>query len=318
VWLLCILSTPQIMSSITVASVSNFQLQSPLVCLPAEIKHIIFRQCFTADEAIADPTICSKTESSPISSLGVALLQTCRRLYFEADRHHLFSQNTFRFTTVDSTRTFLKSLDEDHRQSIQDIEIDVRKVHSNDSDFDLEWVRYLDWNSTSGTLNTDVSNLKTLRLNFESWPRIPMFRTELWSLLREMLSDVRGLERIVVVGASKGQAMARRDPWSPAHYVGAEDVELNDLIPRMSRCVEGSDDAKVIRWVRNDGKLYLEVVSKAHLAKHINGNWIGSSASPPATEPWPMNGSCSLVDYANRRSNVQDPMAKSFSPNVVG
>jgi hypothetical protein len=191
-------------------------------------------------------------------------------------------------------------------------------VRSDDSDFDLEWVQYLDWNSTSDSLNTDVPNLKTLRLNFESWPRIPMFRTELWSLLREMLSDVRGLKRIVVVGASKGQAMARRDPWSPAHYVGAEDVELNDLIPRMSRCVEGSDDAKVIRWVRSDGKLYLEVVSQAHLLKHVDGNWVGLSAPPPSTEPWPVNDSCSLADYEKRKSNVQDPATKSFSPNAVG
>jgi hypothetical protein len=306
------------MSPITVASVTNFQLQSPLVSLPAEIKHIIFRQCFTADNAIADPTICTKSESKPISSLGVALLQTCRRLYFEADRRHLFSQNTFRFTTVDIAKLFFKPLDDDNRQSIHDIEIDVRKVHSDDSDLDLEWVQYLDWNSTSGSLNTDVSNLKTLRLNFESWPRIPMFRTELWSLLREMLSDVRGLERIVVVGASKGQAMARRDPWSPAHYIGTEDAELNDLIPRMSKCVTGTDDAKVIRWVRNDGKLYLEVMSQSHLLRHVDGNWVGHSTPPSSTEPWPANGSCSLAQYENRKSNMQDPAAKSFSPNAVG
>jgi hypothetical protein len=305
------------MSVTSIAPAADAQLQSPLVCLPAEIKHIIFRQCFTSDDVITDPTICDQIQRNPIPSLGVALLQTCRRLYLEADRRHLFSQNTFRFTTVGGARTFLKALDDHHRFSVQNVEIDVRKVHSDHLDLAREWMQYLAWDSEAGSLHTDAPNLRTLRLNFASWPRIPMFRTELWSLLRQMLSNVRGMERIVVIGASKGQAMARRNPWSPAHYVGAEDAGFNDLVPRMWECVEAPAAAKVIRWVRSDGKLNLEVVSQAHLLRHIDTNWLGSSVLPTLTEPWPVNGSCSWTDYENCKLNARDPTAKSFSPSAV-
>ena len=83
-----------------------------------------------------------------------------------------------------------------------------------------------------------------------------------------MLSNVRGLERIVIIGASEGQVMARRNPWSPAHYVGAYEIGVNDLIPRMWKCVEAPDDAKIIRWLRSNGKIHLEVVSRTHLREH--------------------------------------------------
>jgi hypothetical protein len=305
----------------SIAPPKDLQLESALVALPAEVKHHIFKFCFATDRIISDPTIQTKSEEDPSPSLGVGLLQTCRRLYHEVDRRPLFSQNTFQFTTVNKAEAFLHALDEHCRSSVHDISIDIRMSHSDR--IAHEWTQYLAWGGDmlkkdQNSLKTDAPNLKTLRLNFESWPKIPMFRTELWYFLRQLLSNVRGLERIVVVGASKGQAMARRDPWSTAHFIGADDVACNNLIPQMWRCVEASDNAKVIRWVRESGKLYLEVVSKAHLSKNLDSNWREQSVKKSDDNTLPVNGNCSWTEYESHVLNVNDSMIKSLSPNAAG
>ncbi|KAF2820034.1 hypothetical protein CC86DRAFT_253042, partial [Ophiobolus disseminans] len=206
------------------------QLQSRLVCLPTEIKHMITLWCFTADDKVENPATNSGCgQKNTVPSLGAALLQTCRRLNYEIDRRPLYSQNAFSFTTVDKARQFLKSLDYGYRLDVNDLEIDIRNVHSDHPAVAREWLQYLAWEDypnceAQASLKKDAPGLKTLRLNFESWPRIPMFRAELWNLLRNLMSNVKGLEKIVVIGASKGQSMARRAPWSPAHYVGADDI----------------------------------------------------------------------------------------------
>lgn len=309
------------MFSTFVAPPEHLQPQSALLNLPAEIKHQIFGLCLTSDNVITDPALTSDTQSNAAPSLGVALLQTCRRLYHEVDRRPLFSRNTFRFTTVDTANAFLKTLEEDCRQSVHDIEIDVRNVHSDR--LAHEWKQYLAWAPSPGnkfdkSLCSDAPNLRTLRLNFESWPRIPLFRLELWKLLRQLLANVRGLDRIVVVGASKGQAMARRDPWSPAHFVGADDVEFNDLVPRMWRGVGAASDAKVIRWVRKDGRLYLEVVAEAHLLRHIDGDWPNVPSRRSYDEPWPVGGHCSWSEYEACGPNATEPMTKDLNPSASG
>jgi hypothetical protein len=309
-----------IMTAISIAPPTNLQAQSPLVALPAEIKHQIFRHCFVAEYIIEDPASHAQVQSKAISTLGVALLQTCRRLYHEVDRRPLFSQNTFRFTTVDKAKAFLKTLDDHHRLSVHNVEIDIRLVSTDRAAY--EWVRYLTWpndpqDTIPGTLRMDAPKLKALRLNFESWPRSPLYRPELWKLLRQMLSNVQGLQRVVVVGASKGQSMARRNPWSPAHYVGSEDVDYNDLVPRMWRTVDGAIDAKVIRWVRKDGKLFLEVVSKAHLLKEVDGDWCGLSDRKAGDQLWPVNGCSSWQQYEASDPNAKDTMMKDFNPNAV-
>jgi hypothetical protein len=304
----------------SVAPPVDLQQQSLLVNLPAEIKHSIFGLCLTADDCISDPRTPSDVPGQGVPLVGTAILQTCRRLYHEVDRRPLFSQNTFRFTTVDNARSFLKTLDRHHGESVRDIEIDIRKV---DNSLAHDWLRYLawgngPWDSTSCSLHMDAPNLKTLRLNFESWPRVSLFRTELWLLLRQMMATVRGLKRIVVIGASRGQAMARRDPWSPAHFVGATDVEFSDLVPRMWKCVEAPADAKIIRWSRTDGKLQLEVVSRDHLLRHFDNSWVGPVVQKNLDEPWPVNGSCSLADYENGSSNAREQISKDFNPIAGG
>lgn len=130
---------------------AELQLQSPLARLPTEIKHLIFGFCFTADGPIVDPkACCSKThmDSEVHPPLGVALLQTCRRLYMEVDRRPLFSQNVFRFTTVDRMRDFLQQ--PDATSQISDMEIDFRRLNSDQPDIAREWLH------TMTSLRTDT------------------------------------------------------------------------------------------------------------------------------------------------------------------
>jgi hypothetical protein len=298
------------------------QLQSPLLRLPAEIKHMIYALCFTADETIVNPTAkCDRSGSRQLPALGVALLQTCRRLYREADRRPLYSQNTFRFTTAAKARAFFQALQCNLRSSIHDIEIDVREIHSDHPSLAREWLQYLTWDSDQSgqslsSLRADAPALKTLRFNFESWPRIPLFRAELWSFLRNLVSDIHGLERVVITGASKGQGMARRDPWSPAHFVGSADLG-GDLIALMWNCVGADVDAKIIRWVRSGGRLQLEVVSQVHLLKFIDACWSRPSAREAILGSWPENGSCTWHNYEDHKMFAQSTM-KDISPSAAG
>lgn len=172
---------------------------------------MITESCLVTNNIIEDPSAIDDGKATRSSSLlGLALLQTCQRLYYESDRRPLFAQNAFRFTTANNAKAFLKIVD--HRQ-INDLEIDIRRLHADHPSLAREWLQYLAWEpeeKAHSSLRVDAPALKTLRLNFASWPRVPIFRAELWRLLRDMMSRVRDLERIVVIGASKGESMSRR------------------------------------------------------------------------------------------------------------
>lgn len=319
----CLPDPSFIMSSSLVAYPENLQTQSRLVQLPQEVKDLIFNCCFTADGAIVEPIPSNGPSKGDVSRrMGVNLLQTCRRLYHETDRRSLFTQNTFRFSTVDRMSTFLQSLSPVHSACIRDVEIDAQNMHSKHPGLTHEWLQYLswgngNWDKTLGSLHADAPGLKCLRLNFESWPKIAMKRVELWNQLRNMLSKIEGLERVVVKGASKGAAMAKRAPFSPVHYVGGDDVGTDDLVPRMWSTVAASDESKLVRWTRTDGKLELEVVSVSYLLKNVDPYWYGPSVRRSHTDPWPENGSCTLFGYENRNSDVTEPTTKGFNPSAV-
>jgi hypothetical protein len=287
---------------IVVAPPENLQLQSPLIRLPAEIKHIIYSLCFVTEHPITDlkaDRTCGQKNTTAYSKLGINLLQTCRRTYYEADRRPLFACNTFRFTTADAMRQFFHSLPASHRMCIQDVEIDVRRVHSDHPDLAHEWLDYL----APGPLRKDAGGLRCLRLNFEAWPIIPMCRAELWNLLRNMLSKLEDLDRIVVLGTSQGGGMHREPPWSPIHFVGGDDVGQNDLLIRMSEAVAGnSGDDKIISWVREDKRLQLEVTSRRY---HTEMRRYGSPERDKHTGPWLLNGSCSISEYNNLHFRIE-------------
>lgn len=304
------------MSLTTIASPDNLQLQSSLAQLPAEIKHIICALCLETNQPILDPSarLSVKEENGKADAkLGVGLLRTCRRLYHEVDRRLLFAQNVFRFTTVDRMHTFLDSLDASHRNYIQDLEIDLRKLHADQPDIARNWLKAV------GSLQRILPGLRTLRLNFESWPKIPMFRTELWNLLRKMLSEIStsdsSLDRIMVIGAGKGSGMARRAPWSPVHFVGGDDVGTDDLVPRLRSVVQGPDELKMIKWVREHGKLRLEVITLKYLLQWVEPTWPGPTLRRNPTDLWPESGSCTVFNYDNRDSAVTEPREKGINPS---
>ncbi|KAF1948562.1 hypothetical protein CC80DRAFT_556204 [Byssothecium circinans] len=249
------------MSAVTIAPSKNLQLQSPLVRLPAEIKHLIFGYCFAASGPITDALPGStRSKAEVLPGLGVNVLRTCRRIYHEADRRQIFAKNTFAFTTAERVRHFFEGLGEEYSGCVQDVEIDARKVNSNHPEIAHEWLQYLAWGSggwtgetwgkTMGSLRMDAPGLKCLRLNFASWPSIPMSRAVLWNVLRGMISQLERLERVVVVGASEGKDMSRQNPWSPVHFVGGDDVGSEDLVELMWKAVSKPGDHKNVskKW----------------------------------------------------------------------
>ena len=282
----------------------NLQPQSLLVQLPSEIKHIIFGLCLVTDTPVSDPRIdCNskQREDGPVCTKAsrVSLLQTCRRIYHEVDRRPLFAHNTFRFSSLDTMRAFLQTLPTNYSSRIQDIEIDLRQLNSDHPHLTHDWLQYLAWTKDEcrPSLRMDAGGLKCLRLNLEAWPVIPMYRCELWNVLRSILRGLADLERIVVSGTSRGNTMARKAPWSPVHFVGGDNVGSDDLIPRMSSCVVGkSGKDKMIKWLRKDGKLQLEVVSTARTDEH-------ASAQLSGTGTWPLSGSCTVFAYEQHYLN---------------
>jgi hypothetical protein len=208
-------------------------------------------------------------------------------------------------------RAFLRSLCVSDRMCIQDIEIDVRNLDSNTPHITREWLYYTASEKSVDCLRKDAVGLKCLRLNFEAWPITAMSRVELWNFLRNMLSNLRGLEQIVVTGASK--RMNQKPPWSPVHFVGGDDVGTNDLLSRMSRSVLGRQEDKMIRWARGDGKLQLEVVSRPYRFG-MGTQGIGPSWGQRHTDPWPLNGSCNCSNNEDGHADLR----AEVNPSAVG
>jgi hypothetical protein len=85
----------------------------------------------------------------------------------------------------------------------------------------------------------------------------------------------------------------------------------------MWKAVEGPIDAKLVRWVRKDGRLFLEVVAKSHLLKEVDGDWCGLSEQKTDDQPWPVNGSCSWLQYEASDPNAKDTVMKALNPSAV-
>lgn len=291
-----------------IAPPENLQPQSSLLQLPAEIKHIIYGLCFTTGAPIINPKIEYRKGQCgimPCATSAASLLRTCRRTYHEADRRPLFARNTFRFSTLETMRGFLLALPVEYRVWIQDLEMDMRNLDSGRAHITQGWLQYLAAakNQTINSLRTDAAGLKCVRINLEAWPVIPMFRIELWDVLRSMLSELKDLERIVVTGASRGRGMCQKLPCSPIHFVGGDDVGTNDLLFRMSKCVLGEqNDDKIVKWTREDGKMKLEVFSRIHLKGLFRKHGVDSPGIRNHTDNWPLNGCCTVSAYHNYSS----------------
>lgn len=284
----------------------NQQLQSRLVSLPPELKNMIFSYCFVAEKCIVDPSQSSPRHGNQSTqNLGLGLLRTCRRIYYETDSRPLYSQNRFHFTTIDKLRCFLDSIANAHKILIRDVEIDARRVHADHPGIGREWLQYLaygggTWSKTLGSLRSRAPGLKCLRLNVEQWPDIPMFRVELWNLLRSMLLQLNGLDKIVIIGSKDVDCWHKEEPWSSSHFVGGSNVESNDLVQQMGQAVEGPDSEKVIRWTRNYRGLELEVMSRRFRIEEIDKPWVEITSATGIIDPWPQYGFCTWIAYQSR------------------
>jgi hypothetical protein len=291
----------------------NPQLLSPLLRLPGELRNKIYAFALTTPDPITDPStphiLASKHNSIP--PLGVSLLRTCRLVYTEASLRPLYAANRFRFTTVTYTHHFLTALSPALRDQIHDLEIDVRDIHAQNPRIDGEWTQYLSasadiWAQKIGSLRADTPGLRVLRLNFGAWPRIGVRRRHLWDILRRLVLNLEGLglERVVLIGASRGAAIAKIEPWSPVHYVGAdyvggEEDERFDLVGKMWEAVGNEGDEKVVRWSRNAGAIELEVVLVSHL-RRTNRLWVATPVHKAPADRWPGSGHCNLLECQQR------------------
>lgn len=114
-------------------------------------------------------------------------------------------------------------------------------------------------------------------------------------------------------GSSKGDAMARRDAWSPVHFVGSDDVGSDEIMwPTVGS--PGNED-KLIRWARHSGNISLEVVLKAHIQK-ANRLWVETSTKKKVSDPWPKNGHCSWQEYQQRHEHLALPEPRNVNPTV--
>lgn len=76
--------------------------------------------------------------------------------------------------------------------------------------------------------------------------------------------------------------------------MGAVEVGTSDLIPRMWKAVDAADDAKYIRWVRQDGKIYLEVVSRKSSEPLVGGTSMEAHGSCDWDGYWSFNSGLAM------------------------
>ncbi|KAF2089875.1 hypothetical protein K490DRAFT_11255, partial [Saccharata proteae CBS 121410] len=210
--------------------------------LPGEIRNRIYYFALTTSYPIIDPSTGHDKDTvihSPhhsIPPLGTSILRANKLIHAEAPVAYLYTHNTFRFTSVTHIHKFMKLLPPFLSTMVRDVEIDVRDVNVRHPDINRDWAQYLSWSAgvwaqKLGSLRYDAPNLRVLRLNFESWPRIEVTRRHLWDILRRLLGNVDGMERVVLTGTyAKGTAMEKREPWDPVYFVGTDEVVTDDVV----------------------------------------------------------------------------------------
>jgi len=293
------------------------QSESPFFALPGEIRNAIYDLIFITSngQPITDP--CFARTSSAVASphqnippLGLSFLATCRRVLDEAPFQKAYTSNTFRFTSVSRLRGFSLAVPKHVRHLVEDVEIDVRELSRAHPQRSREWTEHLFYatnahNSRIGSFKVDLPGIRTLRLNFEAWPRIDIVREELWLLLKRLLLHVKGLWRVVVSGWSRGEWMASQDPWSPVHYAGSDAVGKEDLIEWMCAAVLAQEEAvigedKLVSWHRKESHITIEVYNSAQIPRHV---FLGASRAL-GTGPISRNGICTVGAYNKRREAV--------------
>lgn len=146
---------------------------------------------------------------------------------------------------------------------------------------------------------------------------VAVIRSELWNFLRSMLSELEGLDRIVVTGSSRGKAMERRLPWSPVHFVGGDDVGTHDLLARMNKCVTKTVSDNAVKWLRQNGRLQLEVISKPGLHESVAAQGIQALQNENSAKFLPPSGECSFFACENHHSYGKESGDKELNPSAA-
>jgi hypothetical protein len=186
----------------------------------------------------------------------------------------LYSNNIFRFTTSFSVQRFLSALPERYRQTVQDVEVDLRGVNDAYPAVEREWVQYLSWEpqmnslwaAKVGSLHLIAPDIKTLRFNIECWKVQETMRSV--ALLKEILKGPRDLQRVVITGVDGsellfGSRAQYLEKWGPVAFVGVmRFARLAGMTDWMADCVEGAKEDKVVTWQKKDHRVSLEIMTR--------------------------------------------------------
>lgn len=249
------------------------QTQSPLFLLPGELRNEIYKHCLTSSRLITDPCvpgrsgyrICSRRHDIP--PLGVAILRTCQRAFYEAPVHLLYTSNVFRFTTSTHAHWFFIRLGAELGALIKNVQIDL--YSEREVTVRREWCRYLAWDfeepcirpGTAGKLCSDALALQALSLDIG--------REVDWGFLETALDGPKRLSRISV----RGDKSIDSEKNLSTSLVGTDDTWIRPnpitrpFIISAAGCVAGEPEEKLVKWEKMNGHISLEVVNQRALTR---------------------------------------------------
>lgn len=263
------------MTSDTTTTTTTLQSQSPLLCIPGELRNAIYTFCQLSSCTITNPSfdkiILPKHQDVPV--LGIALARTCRNVNTEFDYTPLYTSHEFVFTRVAHIHAFFSRLSRERARLIRGITIDLREAASgypNDRGAERagivanEWVHYLScnhfahplgaWCSSLSTLESDIPEVRALTIDLTGW-QSPFAGTRKagWKYLRSLLGRLRGLESLTLKGNCLDSTCWNPTPlpWALSPWFSPAFGDESALVDLMGGAVQeniGQDWRKLFEW----------------------------------------------------------------------
>jgi hypothetical protein len=293
----------------------NSQCESLLFRLPGELRNQIYTLSLTSPYKISDPSIqpnhtSNNNKHRVLPVLGTPIIRSCKRIYYEISLSSLYTQNAFRFTSATIAHKFFSALSKQTAALIKEVEIDLRNVSDNYPSVESEWTHYLTYASNPFVtgkcankivgLGVDAPNIRVLHLNVEAWYRNDSPQS--LELLRNLLQNVCGLDRVVVTG-SDGSALLAREKEThlrlcgPVIFTGVMAYSrLDRVLECLAKCVEGQPERKIVRWSEQKRVITLEIMTREHFRNEFGTLRTGVSSTILGGRDEP----CSLVKYKER------------------
>ncbi|KAG9948103.1 hypothetical protein KCU85_g5225, partial [Aureobasidium melanogenum] len=261
------------------------QTRSPLFRLPGELRNEIFDLALTPSTPIVDPKwdTTIKPEHGQITTLGIALLRTCRAIYLEANNSVPLQNGDFVFTRVAHIQAFFSRLSLAQASHIRHITIDLKDAASGDRALQSEqsatianeWVHYFcctrgahmlgAWCADLSTLTSDVPYLRSLCFDLTNWqPSHAGSRIGGWRYLQTLLRRTRDLDSITLKSKCLNSSSwtSQPVPWSLGLWFSpAFDKDESALVDLMGQTVRAAGEKEVIsiKWHTADGITSLTV-----------------------------------------------------------